>query len=375
MNRWGGQPAGPIRQINKDVFLPLAFMSTSFSSIIKTPGELTAAEQAAWAALCRTHAHLRNPFFSPGFTRAVGQAVSGARVCVILQAGQPVAFFPFQLIGKAGRIFRAAERLGGELSDYFGLVAAPGFTLSERELLGLCGLDYLIFSHLDDAQMTGGLRGEQPRTGLRIDLASGTAAYMQELRAQKKQMLRDTERRMRKVEQEFGALKFEFAASAPEPVIAQLIEAKLAQYARTGKRNPPLAEPWARQMLTVLARGGDETCRGVASSLYAGEQWVAFHFGLRAGPVLHYWFPVYNHALKAFAPGRLLLMKIIESADALGLREIDRGEGDSPAKRDFANAEHLFYRGCWYRPGPRSLAFRALQAARWRLKPQGDMGE
>lgn len=356
-------------------FFAAGFMSTSLSSTIKTPAELTAAEREAWAALCRAHAHLRNPFFSPGFARAVGEVVPGARVCVLHRDGKPVAFFPFQLIGTAGRILRAAERLGGELSDYFGIAAAPDFKIEPRALLDLSGLDYLIFSHLDDAQGVNGLGGEQPRTGLRIDLAAGTAAYMQELKAQKKQMLRDTERRMRKVEQEFGALRFEFASPTPDKVIAQLIEAKLAQYARTGKRNPPLAEDWARRMLAILAQGGDETCRGVASSLYAGEQWVAFHFGLRAGPVLHYWFPVYNHALKAFAPGRLLLMKIIDSADALGIREIDRGEGDSPAKRDFANAEHQFLRGCWYRPGPRALAFRTLQAVKWRMRPQGDAGE
>jgi hypothetical protein len=68
-------------------------------------------------------------------------------------------------------------------------------------------------------------------------------------------------------------------------------------------------------------------------------------------------------------------MKVIEGADALGIGEIDRGEGDSPAKLDFANAEHFFYRGCWYRPGPRSFAFRALQAIRWRMASQTDAGE
>lgn len=349
--------------------------STTLSSQVRKPEALTADERAAWAALCAAHAHLRHPFFAPAFAEAVGRAVPKARVCVISRAGAPVAFFPFQLLGTAGRLLRAAERLGGEISDYFGLIAAPGFAISESELLSLSGLDYLIFSHLDDGQAGNGLTGGEPRKGLRIDLSSGTAAYMQELRAQKKQMLRDTERRMRKVEQEHGPLKFIFNATEPEPVIAQLVAAKLDQYARTGKRNPTLGQEWARRLLNDLARNGDEGCRGVVSSLHAGEQWVAFHFGLRTGRVLHYWFPVYNHALKAFAPGRLLLMKIIDSADALAIGEIDRGEGDSPAKRDFANAEHLFYRGCWYRPGPRSLTFRALQAVKWRMEQQGDQSE
>jgi CelD/BcsL family acetyltransferase involved in cellulose biosynthesis len=350
--------------------------STPLSSVVKTPASLTATERAAWAGLCASHAHLRNPFFAPAFAEAVGRAIAGARVCVISRAGTPVAFFPFQLLGTAGRLLHAGERLGGEISDYFGLIAASDFTIGEGELLALSGLDYLIFSHLDDGQQGNGLGGEQPRKGVRIDLSAGTAGYLQELRAAKKQMLRDTERRMRKVEQEHGPLKFEFNAANPDPVIDRLVAAKLEQYARTGKRNPTLGSAWAQGILRDLARSKDAGCHAIVSSLTAGEEWVAFHIGLRAGKVLHYWFPVYNHALKAFSPGRLLLMKVIESADALGIGEIDRGEGDSPAKLDFANAEHLFYRGCWYRPGPRSFAFRALQAIRWRMAAQkSDAGE
>jgi CelD/BcsL family acetyltransferase involved in cellulose biosynthesis len=348
---------------------------TPLTSDVKTPAALTASERAAWASLCASHAHLRNPFFAPAFAEAAGRAIPGARVCVIRRDGAPVAFFPFQLLGSTGRLLGAAERLGGEIADYFGLIAAPDFTIGESELLALAGLDYLIFSHLDDGQKGNGLAGEQPRKGVRINLAAGTAGYMAELRQTKKQMLRDTERRMRKVEQEHGPLKFEFNAADPDPVIERLIAAKLAQYARTGKSNPTLGNAWAQGLLRDLARSKDAGCHAIVSSLYAGEEWVAFHIGLRAGKVLHYWFPVYNHALKAFSPGRLLLMKIIESADTLGLGEIDRGEGDSPAKLDFANDEHFFYRGCWYRPGPRSFAFRALQAIRWRMTAQSDASE
>jgi CelD/BcsL family acetyltransferase involved in cellulose biosynthesis len=348
---------------------------TLLSSEVRLPAALTPAERAAWSDLCARHAHLRSPFFAPAFAEAVGRAVPEARICVIREGATPVAFFPFQLIGTAGRILRAGERLGGEISDYFGLIAAPGFAIAPEALLALAGLDYFIFSHLDDGQAGNGLTGEEPRKGVRIDLSAGTAAYMQELRAGKKQMLRDTERRMRKVEQEHGALKFIFTVDDPDPVIDRLVAAKLAQYARTGKKNPTLGSVWAQSLLRDLARSKDAGCHAVVSSLYAGEEWVAFHIGLRAGKVLHYWFPVYNHALKAFSPGRLLLMKIIDSADALAIGEIDRGEGDSPAKLDFANAEHLFYRGCWYRPGPRSFAFRALQAIKWRMEQQGDQSE
>jgi len=50
-----------------------------------------------------------------------------------------------------------------------------------------------------------------------------------------------------------------------------------------------------------------------------------------------------------------------------GVSVIDRGEGDTPAKRDFANHEHSFYRGLWTSGGIRSLPARAALALIWRL--------
>jgi hypothetical protein len=65
------------------------------------------------------------------------------------------------------------------------------------------------------------------------------------------------------------------------------------------------------------------------------SRWLAGHFGLIHRDVLSYWFPVYDPAAKEVSPGRLLLWRTLQSADALGLRMIDRGEGDNQAKRDF----------------------------------------
>ena len=68
-----------------------------------------------------------------------------------------------------------------------------------------------------------------------------------------------------------------------------------------------------------------------------------------------------------FAPGRLLLMQIIENGAADGLRCIDRGEGDSAAKRDFATGEQRYYRGAWTR-GLGGIAARGVQSAVWRIQ-------
>ncbi len=109
-------------------------------------------------------------------------------------------------------------------------------------------------------------------------------------------------------------------------------------------------------------------CSGVLSTLHAGDTWVASHFGIMHRDMLHYWFPVYNPKLTDYSPGRQLLAAIIRSADATGVACIDRGAGESPAKRAFATERHQFERGFWYRPHVNSLLYRAGLSMAWRTK-------
>ena len=69
------------------------------------------------------------------------------------------------------------------------------------------------------------------------------------------------------------------------------------------------------------------------SALWVGEKLLAVHAGMRAGPVLHWWFPTYNTEFARYSPGRMLITKYIEQADSLGLRRIELGKGDEPYKR------------------------------------------
>jgi CelD/BcsL family acetyltransferase involved in cellulose biosynthesis len=94
---------------------------------------------------------------------------------------------------------------------------------------------------------------------------------------------------------------------------------------------------------------------------------VAAHFGLRCHETLHYWFPVYDPAYSTYAPGRILFRHVLEAIVQRGVTLIDRGEGDTQAKRDFANREHYFYRGLWNAGGAGALPARAALALIWRL--------
>jgi CelD/BcsL family acetyltransferase involved in cellulose biosynthesis len=339
-------------------------MSDKLTSRVVSPEHLDSEELSVWDRLCGSIPAFRSPFYSAPFSRAVAAVRSGVRVCVLRRNGTPVGFLPFQYTTPLSRWLAAAEPVGNPLNDYFGLIADPDVRVSAQDLLRHSGLCYLGFTHLEESQLGLGLEGEQPQVGLRIHLAGdGT------LGGAKKSFVEDTARRQRKLEAAQGQLRFRFAETDWAAPLQHLIDKKRQQYKET-KVADPLTPEWTRAVLKVLAGTRHDVCSGVLSTLYAGDTWVASHFGLRSGNVLHYWFPVYNPDLREFAPGRMLLKRICEAAENEGVRCIDRGAGDSQAKRDMANERHLFYRGAWFQPGMKSTTVRAVHSLKWRLAGQ-----
>jgi CelD/BcsL family acetyltransferase involved in cellulose biosynthesis len=345
--------------------------SASAPSIkVVTPFEISAPERDVWNRLCRSCRALRSAFYSYAYARAVAEVRSGIRVAVVERSGAPIAFLPFQYSGWLARLCWAAEPVGGNMTDYFGLVAPSSFEIASTDLLRLSGLASFLFTHLDETQLDHGLDGEKPEAGIRIDLANGAVAYWANLGRLNHRLIGDTERRMRKLVEALGPVRFEFRVPQPTAALDHLIETKRRQYARTGVEDS-LAAPWRRALLHRLAESDDQLCYGIVSTLHAGDTWVASHFGLGCPSTLHYWFPVYNDRLRAYAPGRLLLKCIIDSAEEHGVSIIDRGAGDSPAKRDFATSSHLYYRGFWRRPSARATVFHLAMSVKWRLASLG----
>lgn len=331
------------------------------------PSELGTAERAIWACMMATTPALQRAFFSVSFADACESAHQNAFVAVLHQNGAPVAFFPFQFRSVWHRRLGLAERIGGDLSDNAGLVAQPGFVVTPPELLRLASLSGLFVSHIAPGQEAFGLCFVTAELGHVIDLAQGSAAYFAKLSTGRKPLVQDTERRIRRAERDFGELRFVLNEDPSLDEVRELIRAKRAQYSRTGVADPFADERHGR-LVETLAACRDETCRPSLASLHAGDRLLARHLGLRCNGMLNYWFPVYDPEAQKVSPGRLLLWNLLKQADSFGIRFIDRGEGDSEAKRDFSTGTQLFGRANWFAGTPRAAAARLWQAAEWRVR-------
>jgi CelD/BcsL family acetyltransferase involved in cellulose biosynthesis len=102
-------------------------------------------------------------------------------------------------------------------------------------------------------------------------------------------------------------------------------------------------------------RERDPSFAGVLSTLHAGDHLLAAHFGIRSGPVLHWWFPVYDPQFSALAPGWMLLRELVSAAPALGITRIDLGRGDDEYKRRAKTGETVVCQGLLTRSSARQV--------------------
>lgn len=343
---------------------------------IRRIDELTAEEVAVWDQLLLAD-DLRRAFMSHRYARVVAETGGDVVVLVLYDTHTPCGFLPLQRIagprGKVG-IF---EPVGDVMTDYFGLIAADGVHIRIEKLLAATHgrVNAVLFSHLDETQSRFGLVGEEPRTGLRTWLCTslGTSLetpasdYWVNLRKSDKKLVYDTERREKKLINEIGPVTFEWTSQNPASDMAWLIESKKAQYTRTGKEQAPLFDSRKVALLNRLLQAQEESCQGVLSTLRCGEEIIAVHFGLRCNDMLHVWFPVYNPKYSSYSPGRILFKHLFSAAAVDGIQVFDRGEGDTQAKRDFANETHTFSRGLWHVAGWRGLLARGVVSVSWRI--------
>ena len=333
---------------------------------IKQPSELDGGEIASWLRCKTPTPSLQRAFLAPGFARACEAAQGGVRVAVLRDGAGICAFLAFQFRSRWHAALGAAEGIGGGLTDHAGLVARAGFHIAPGLLLRLCGLGSLFLRQVSPAQAAFGLTSDPAGIGHLIDIAAGPAAYFEALALRDRAFVLDTERRARRMAREFGDIRHVAMPDPPAEAVEEVIAAKRIQYGRTGVGDP-LSRPEARRLLLQLARQGGADCRLMLCSLHAGRHVLARHLGLMHGRTLSYWFPVYDAAARAVSPGRILLWHTIRDATALGITLIDRGGGDTQAKRDFSTGTVRFGVAHYTTPSLRGRIAHVAQAAAWRI--------
>lgn len=330
------------------------------------PRQLSPSERQAWADLSSSLPSLRTPYLAPAYVESVASVRPHVRVTVLYRSGQPTAFFPFQHASWFHRLMGVAEPAGSYMAGYAGLIAPPGFSIDPGQLLVLTGLSYALFPYLRQDQLAHGLTTDESARGHFIRLDQGPEKYWEDAKANDKKFVSEIARRRRQLTAQYGELRFCFAETDWQSALEHIMRKKSEQYVRTGRKDL-FAYSWHRDLLFKLAATRESTCSGVLSTLYAGDVWVASHFGLRHSSALSFYFPVYNADLHRFSPGHQLLKEIIDASAAQGITLIDRCAGDTQAKRDFANDSHLIHKAAWALPGPRSFAYRAGLSLHWRL--------
>ena len=130
------------------------------------PADLTLEQLALWSHWQTTQASLESPYFRPEFTQAVAAVRQDVEIAVLTETGQTVGFFPFQ----RGTL-NLGKPVGGKLSDYHGLIAAPGIAVDPTALLQKCGLAGWDFDHLPISQASflpfSTERGRSPQLDVR----------------------------------------------------------------------------------------------------------------------------------------------------------------------------------------------------------------
>lgn len=337
------------------------------NSQLKAPNQLTNDEIQSWESILLENGNLSSPFFSYYFALAALLSGRDIQVCILYSDHKPVAFIPFQYSNSLNRKLGIAERVGNNLNDYFGVIAMEGFKITPDQLLHFCKLNYFGFSHLHEKQINFGLVGESPIPSPIVNFSIDDSQLNSKQRRKKNHFTKETERRLERASNELGVIKFEFSSHNIEKELSRCIEHKREQYKRTNSPDP-LKEIHEQKFLSILAGYKYDSCRGVLSTLYAGDTWLASHFGLINNNEMHYWFPVYNHDYLEYSAGRILIVKMIETAKQQGLKLFDFGAGSSQMKRKFSNDEISVLKGTWRNNSISALAYQVVLSSQWKYR-------
>jgi CelD/BcsL family acetyltransferase involved in cellulose biosynthesis len=316
--------------------------------------KLTPADLDAWHRLRDADPAYDSPYFHPGFAAAVHASGRPVHMVVSRERGQITGLLAGH---KEGKLLRPA---GWPAADFQGPILARGAEFPPLDVLSASGVRGFEFDHLLETATGFAPWVESSRPSPYVDITGGLDAYLGRASKSGKDNMAQARRRAAKAERELGPLRFE-VDTVDEVALAKVVELKRAQYAATGARDY-FAEPDRVRLLKRLMHTRDASFGGILSTIHAGPHLLAAHFGMRAGGVLHWWFPVYDPMHAKLAPGWILLRALVEAGAALGISRIDLGRGEDEYKRRAKTGETNVSQGMVTRSGTLRVWRRAKES-------------
>jgi CelD/BcsL family acetyltransferase involved in cellulose biosynthesis len=312
---------------------------------------LSDADLDAWHQLRAANPALDSPYFHPGFSAAVNKSRPVQVAVGRDERGAVSALLPMHREGQVAR------PVGWPGADFQGPISAPGTAFPALKLL-TGGVRRFAFDHLIEPNQDFAPWFESSRPSPFVDTTGGLEGYLGRASKSGKDNMGQARRRTSKAEKQLGPIRFE-ADVVDEDALREVVRLKRAQYEATGATDY-FAEQDRVDMLTRLLHTRGTEFAGVLSTVHAGPHLLAAHFGIRSGPVLHWWFPVYDPEFSALAPGWILLRELVGAAPQLGVGRIDFGRGDDEYKRRAKTGEVMVAQGVV----SRSSAYRVARRAR-----------
>ena len=283
--------------------------------------ELTESHILRWREIQATDIDFVSPYFCPEFTQAVASIRDDVFIAIIEDNGSIVAFFPFQR-----KRFGIGMPVGGMLSDFHGIICEPGFSWSKDDLLKECGLVRWKYHYLLSKQTEFSISEYSHAGSHYIDLSDGFQGYIDALQARGTKIIKDNAYKKRKLERDFGPVRF-IAHDTTPGILSTLFEWKSKQY-KAGGLTDVFGFEWTRKLLSHIYTMKSDFFSGMLSCLYAGDNLIAIHMGMRSKWSWNWWFPRHDNAYKSYSPGIMLRLFAAEHADELGLKRLDLGKGD-----------------------------------------------
>ncbi len=291
--------------------------------------ELSPRQLTSWSQFQQDDPALASPFFRPEYTQLVASLCDDVEVAILEESGEAIGFLPFH----RDRC-NIAHPVGLTLSDYQGIIARHNASWNAQQFLQDCCLRAWHFNRALACQPAFRANQWFLSDATYIDLSSGYQVYARYQQSRGHHTLARLHQKVRKLQREVGTLHL-VPHTADGAVFLQLLQWKTEQYRRIGCRNY-LASEWTVELLRRVLAEQSAMFSGMLSVLYAGDDLVALHLGMRSKGVLHGWFPAYNPAFAKYSPGLLLWLQLAEQSAELGIRIIDFGRGDERYKKSLS---------------------------------------